>query len=415
MHPNERYTFLVTVFRSPLFVAVAIRVVSRYIATNPISTTSVFSSNREENMRRTFCVSVLLLMAVSIFDTAAALPRFASRTGAKCQSCHINPSGGGMRQVFGVQYGRDELPVPTWSEEFGLDDFSTKLSDFVSIGADFRTLFFYQEKTEANAFFQMQGNIYTNFRIAKKVNMYLSKGLYSGFEVFGLLNILPADGFVKVGKFIPNYGLKMDDHRFFIRQETGFSPERGRAELAGGEIGLSPGHVTVTGGLYNSSEIGSTPTGNRNKALLGKVEGILPLEGGVNIGLGGNVFTRRNIQDLRTTVFGGYGSFSFKNITVLAEGDFIRNTGPGATKDSTGVVMFVECDYVVTPGLDLKVAFDYFDPDKDLKSGSVSRFSFGFEFFPITGVEVRPIYRVVDNKKATFEANEFDLLVHFYF
>ena len=360
--------------------------------------------------------NVALLVAVLVLsDSASALPRFASRTGAKCQSCHVNPSGGGMRQAFGVQYGRDELPVPTWSEEFGLDDFSSKLSEFVSVGADFRTLFFYQEKTKTNAFFQMQGNLYTNFRIAKKVNMYLSKGLYAGFEIFGMLNVLPANGFVKVGKFIPNYGLKMDDHRFFTRQETGFSPERGRTELAGGEVCLSPGPLTITGGVYNSSEIGSTPTGNKNKALLGKVEGIIKVSEDVNIGLGGNVFTKKNEEALRTTVFGGYGSLSYKYFTVLGEGDLIRNTGPGTTKDSTGIVAFIECDYVVTPGFDLKVAFDYFDPDKDLKTGSVSRFSFGFEFFPISGVEVRPIYRVANNRIIIFEKNEFDLLMHFYF
>jgi hypothetical protein len=321
-----------------------------------------------------------------------------------------------MRQAFGVQYGRDELPVPTWSEEFGLDDFSTKLSEFVSVGADFRTLFFYQENggVSTNALYQMQGDLYTNFRLAKKVNVYISKGLYTGFEVFGLLTVLPTNGHIKVGKFIPNYGLKMDDHRFFIRQETGFSPELGRPELTGGEVAFFPGAFSVTGGVYNGNDAGASPTGNKNKALLGRGEGMFKLSEDVHLGLGGNVFTRKSVLDRRTTVFGGFGSLSDKNLTILGEVDLIRNSGTGVSKDSTGLVTFVECDYVVTPGLDLKVAFDYFDPDKDLKTGSTSRVSFGFEFFPISGVEVRPIYRIVKDKPIEMKNDEFDLIVHFF-
>ncbi|HCV42321.1 MAG TPA: hypothetical protein DGH68_02470, partial [Bacteroidetes bacterium] len=202
-------------------------------------------------------IAVLFLLGLLAALPAFALPRFAALTGAKCQSCHINPSGGGMRQAFGVQYGRETLPVPTWSEELGLDDFSTKLTDFVSIGADFRTLYFMQQNPDtgtppqsvkgSNAFWQMQGDIYMNFRLAKKVNIYLDKGLYSGFEIFGLLNILPGNGYVKVGKFTPNYGLKLDDHRAYVKTYTGFSAEAGRPELTGAEVGFQPGPFSITG------------------------------------------------------------------------------------------------------------------------------------------------------------------------
>jgi len=71
-----------------------------------------------------------------------------------------------MRQAFGVQYGRDELPVLQWAGDYSLDEFSTKLSDMVSVGADVRTLYFYQQipdtgegasTSNQNAFWQMQG------------------------------------------------------------------------------------------------------------------------------------------------------------------------------------------------------------------------------------------------------------------
>lgn len=360
-----------------------------------------------------------LLLCFLLAETSFSLPRFASRTGAKCQSCHVNPSGGGMRQAFGLQYGRETLPVPTWSEELGLDDFSTKLSEFVSVGADVRTLFYAQQipdstgqgSTTNNAFFQMQGDVYMNFRLARKVSIYIDKGIYSGFEIFGLLNILPANGHIKIGKFVPNYGTKVDDHRTFIRDQTGFSPERGRSELTGGEVGFSPGPVSVTAGVYNAAD-GFGGGGSSNKAFLGRADGVFKLSEDLFLGLGGNVFSREGGGGSQTTLFGGMGSLSYGDLTISGEVDWIRNKVAGTT--TTGLVSYVEAGYVVTPGVDLKFIYEFYDPNIDVKAGAVSRYSFGFEFFPISGVEVRPVYRISHEDPVDLKNNEFNLLIHFY-
>lgn len=372
-------------------------------------------------MKRAVQFAAVFILGALVSIPSYALPRFASRSGAKCLSCHINPSGGGMRQTFGVQYGRETLPVPTWSDELGLDDFSTRLTDFVSVGADFRTLYFYQQNPDTgippqsvkgtDAFFQMQGDVYMNFRLAKKVNIYLDKGLYSGFEIFGMLNVLPANGFIKVGKFVPNYGTKTDDHRAYIRMYTGFSPELGRPELTGAEVAFLPGPVSITGGVYNATDGFGAGTGS-DKAVLGRAEGIFKATEDLHVGIGGNVFTKMNPAGQRTTLFGGFGSLSYDNLTILGEGDLIENKAAGVK--ITGLVTFVEVDYVLTPGLDLKLGFDFYDPDKDLKTGSMSKYTVGFEFFPISGVEVRPLYRIVKDEPVDIKNDEFQLLVHFY-
>ena len=383
-------------------------------------------------MKRLLNIAAVLFLTMVVGETGEALPRFQSRTGAKCQSCHVNPSGGGMRQAFGQQYGRETLPVPTWSEEFGLDDFSTKLTEAVSVGADFRTLFFIQQLTDSagtnttsnNAFFQMQGDVYLNFKLAKKVNIYLDKGIYSGFEIFGLLNVLPGNGYIKIGKFMPNYGMKVDEHRLFIRTGTGFSAETGRKELTGGEVGFNAGPVNIMGGVFNAADGFGAGTGDK-KAILGRVDGIFKLneEGTVNLGLGANVFTKQAASGMRTTLFGGMGSFSYNNLTILGEVDWMKNKLGGVS--TTGIISYVEADYMATPGLDLKFIYEFADPNVDLKTGAISRYSIGLEFFPISGVEVRPLYRFVsrDLKGASipFDVNlrdysndEFNLVVHFY-
>lgn len=374
-------------------------------------------------MKKLSPLPLFMLLCCVLVEHAVALPRFASRTGAKCQSCHVNPSGGGMRQAFGQQYGRETLPVPTWSNEFSLDDFSSKLTDFVSIGADVRTLYYVQQipdtaggaagtsSTTNNAFFQMQGDVYLNFRIAKKVNIYVDKGIYSGFEIFGMLSILPGNGYIKIGKFLPNYGTRLDDHRTFIRDRTGFNPESGRAELTGAEIGFSPGPVNIMGGVYNAAD-GFGAGVAKNKAVLGRVDGIFKLSEEMHLGLGGNVYTKELGTGSRFTIFGALGSFSLKDLTVFGEVDWIKNKVGGAT--TTGLVSLVEADFVVTPGVDLKFMYEFADPDVDLKTGSISRYSFGLEFFPISGVEVRPLYRVNREDPTNISNNEFNLLIHFY-
>jgi hypothetical protein len=378
-------------------------------------------------------LSVVALLIALSSATTLSLPRFAARTGAKCQSCHVNPSGGEMRQAFGVRYGREELPVPTWSQDFEMEDFTNLIGNVLGIGADMRTMFYTQHS--ANAFFQMQGDLYINLRLAKKVSLFLNKGLYSGFEVFGLLDILPAKGYVKIGKFLPDYGTKLDDHTTFIRTYTGYSPELGRPELTGAEAAISPGPITITGGIYNTADA-LAGSGSSMKAYLGRIEGMFSLAEHINLGLGANYMgngtlsssvTSRIASDAgvnvaapgtagKNTLMGGFGSFSVYDLVLFGEVDYMKTESSGTT--TKGLITYVEADYPVVTGVDLKIAYDFYDPDKDAASGAISRYSAGLEFFPIPGVEVRPMYRWLKTQNvASAESSwtEFQLLFHFYF
>jgi len=128
-------------------------------------------------------------------------------------------------------------------------------------------------------------------------------------------------------------------------------------------------------------------------------------------GLGGNVF-RKEQENGSVTLYGGFGSFSIGDLTLLGEVDLMR-TASGATTVSS-LVAFGEAGYVLTPGVDLKVSYDFFDPDRDLKTGAVSRYSVGVEFFPISGVEVRPVYRILVEEPKNVENNELHILLHIY-
>jgi hypothetical protein len=359
-----------------------------------------------------------LSLVMLLSREAPALPRFAAQTGSKCQSCHVNPAGGGMRNSFGAQYGRQELPVPQWSEAVGLEDLTKLLPSVLGVGADFRTLYLVRNvpdstgrsSTTADEFWQMQGDIYFNFRVAKKVNLYFKKGLYSGFEAFGLLQVLPLNGNVKIGKFVPNYGLRLDDHTAFIRTYTGFSPEAGRPEITGLEAAIAPGSMVVGGGVYNAAD-GFGASGGSEKAYLGRAEGMFEISEGSGLGIGANVFHRKQAAG-STTLYGCFGTFGIGRFTVIGEGDMLKTEN--TLRNTTGVLLYGEASYALVDGFDLKLAYDFYDPDKDFKSGSTSRYSFGAEFFPIGGVEVRPMYRVIVEDPTDIKNNEFHLLFHIY-
>ena len=183
-------------------------------------------------------LSALALAALLSAIPAFSLPRFASRTGLKCQSCHVDPSGGEMRQTFGVQYGRDQLPVPEWSKGSDMTDFSNVITNILGVGADFRTIYYNRkltDSTHSDGLFQMQGDLYVNLKVSQKVFLYLNlnKGVSSGFDAYALMNVLPASGHVKIGRFIPDYGTNMDDHTAYVRQYTRLSPEFDVVERTG--------------------------------------------------------------------------------------------------------------------------------------------------------------------------------------
>jgi len=368
--------------------------------------------------------SILLLIALATLLISApclSLPRFASRTGAKCQSCHVDPSGGEMRQAFGVQYGRDQLPVPAWSMEGEGTDFSNVITNILGVGADFRTLYFSRELSDSsrmNGFFQMQGDLYVNLRVTQKVFLYLNlnKGVTTGFDAFALMNVLPASGHLKIGRFIPDYGTKLDDHTAYIRQYTRLSPEYDLPERTGAEAAVSPGPFTITGGIYNADEGGSIPSSN-SKAYLGRGEGMFRLAEHVSLGLGGNVFSS-SAQGVKNTYYGGFGSFSVGDFTLLGEADWLR-ISPSASalsgNTTTGLVTYTEADYMVVQGVDLKVAYDFYDQDVNYRTGAKSRYTFGLELFPVSGVEVRPLFRLYRQQDPDIGTmTEFDLMLHLY-
>ncbi len=390
--------------------------------------------------------AVLCALVVFVFigtSELSALPKFASRVGAKCQACHVNPTGKGMRNTFGSIYGREELPVRTYKtvvdtaedgkvsmtkeDVTNIDDFSTALTPNFSYGADFRSLYFYEMNNKTSSFFQMQGDLYLNFRVNQHFLIYVDKGLYTGFEVFGLAKVLPLDGYLKAGQFIPAYGTKIDDHNTFIRGGPYFplnpalaAYRQGlvfgqRSEQTGIEAGIAPSIFSLQAGLFNGAPYAGLSGTGATKFKTVSLRGDATIQSErININAGVSLYNDPSSDPTeKLTCYGAFGSITvLKTLTLNGEFDFLKS--PFSGTDVTGEVLFTELNYMVCNGVDLKLGFDFYDPDKDLKTGSNSRITVGGEFFLMSGVEVRPLYRINREKPVEVNNDEFDLMFHFF-
>jgi hypothetical protein len=79
---------------------------------------------------------IVLLAALLFALPAAAEPYIALQTGYKCNVCHVNPTGGGLRNDFGTTFSKMLLPAETI--DTALDKWNGKIGDLVRVGGDLR-------------------------------------------------------------------------------------------------------------------------------------------------------------------------------------------------------------------------------------------------------------------------------------
>ncbi|MGE5313283.1 MAG: hypothetical protein ACM3Q4_01155 [Acidobacteriota bacterium] len=376
------------------------------------------------------CMLFGLLIAACTAHEAFSLPRFSARTGERCQSCHVNPMGRGIRTPSGAAFGRDDLPVPAWKDAVDFDSIGTSIAPTISIGTDVRTLYFYNESDKTGSFFQMEGNLYLDFRLNRKLRLSFSKGLYQGFELFALARVLPAQGWIKAGKFVPAYGVRIDDHNAFIRggrysgaffraippgypQGLRFGE---RAEDTGVEVGLAPSIFTLSAGLFNGTPGGGLTgtSGLKHYAAVLRGDALIDM-GPANLTVGGSFYNSPN-NDVpgKTQFYGGFGMLGIgASLVLIGEVDWL--VSHVIDKEATGRMVYSEVDYTIVDGFELTAGYEFYDPDVSLGNGTVSSVNIGASFYPLSGVELRPFYRINREHPTEITNNEFSVQMHFFF
>jgi len=358
---------------------------------------------------------------------AQAEPYLAIQEGYKCSKCHVNMTGGGKRTDFANIYvqtrlannffdwrnvGKDtsedadyeENPLKTDSKS---SFFSGRLNDYIAIGADFRWLL---ERTETpdnpseNVFNQRKQNIYLEINLIPERLLFYTTFAGGGDaqEIFGLVQgeLLHEPYFVKVGQFFLPYGLRLQDDTAFVRAVTGFT--YGTTDV-GVEIGYEPGpwalHLAVTNGTGSSQETNDSKRLTASAAYVAKY-----------FRLGGSYSSNKNTDGSDTDIYGLNGGAQFGRLGILLAGDVIDDS---TVEQRVGILEF---NFLVVRGNNVKLSYEYHDPNRDIFENANERYSLVYEPFLNQFTQIRTGVRFNDGipQDPSLNTNSYFLELHLF-
>jgi hypothetical protein len=272
----------------------------------------------------------------------------------------------------------------------------------------------------------MTGSIYTNVDLSEDIKAFARYDfIWAIWEAYGVAHILPNNSYIKGGTFQPNYGIRLDDHTAYTRggdlglllTQSGpgliYDP---RYNETGGEVGLYFGEF----GFFTASVGNPRPypfAANSDLAWTLNLKIMPEISDNAALFFGGSFASFRgpippefnNYPAVK--MYGGYAGFGVGNFTVMGEFDIADGF---LFRDTSSTAMMVEVAYTVTKGLDAVVRYDMFDPSSDIEKDQLSRFVFGFEFFPYSFIEIRPQFRL-QIEEADIENNSAVVQFHIWY
>lgn len=377
------------------------------------------------------------LVGLSLFLLLAAMgmappviqaePYLAVREGLKCDFCHVNRTGGGKRTAAFAATADHFLRLPP-SEP--LIDPAGLMGGRVSLGGNLRfnnrTLFRDDpdaqgrvandeifRSTESNEFATGEGVAYLEADlIPSRLTFYLDESFAPGDavsrEVFGLFTGLPWHLYLKVGRFFSPFGLRVQDDAAFSRADTGFNFSD-RDE--GVELGFSNGPYFLAAAVVNSGSVAGSETakqvslnGYYLRTLDGPVRSVL-----LGASAAHNPSTNRDL-------YGLHAGASFWKLTILTEADLIIDEVPGQS-DLNRWAYYSEINWLAIDRLNVKLAYDYADPDDDVSRDERERYSLGLEAFFNKYLQGRLFYRVANDIPQNLSGNVNELMaeMHLFF
>ncbi|HJN77055.1 MAG TPA: hypothetical protein QGF58_24235 [Myxococcota bacterium] len=250
--------------------------------------------------------------------------------------------------------------------------------------------------------FLMQDDVYLTLGVTKSFSLYVDYGVGSGsLEAFALKQLGDSGGYVKVGQFVHAYGLKLPNHRTYIREEgLGIEPN---LREAGVEVRITPGKLNAYLSVINGTALTGGLNPDWKPAVTGRADvNLSPGPAMLTFGASGwyepggavetenyQEFDRRTL-DLRA---GPYLMLSAGKFTVLAEADYRRTSDNAAETLTTSYVTYTELDFAPRQGLDLQLFYEAWDPEITLTPNLMHRAGAGFELFPSGFSEIRVLYR----------------------
>jgi hypothetical protein len=350
--------------------------------------------------------------------TAQGEPYMTVREGYKCSQCHVNKTGGGARTDYAKVYMETRLAAspgslfrPAGDPAKGTDLGHGRLTPYVAVGADLRTDYtatkmdhasatsqFDRPKTceschastggggkRAEAFLRLEAlpDVATIVYQASLVPNNVTKELYA------VLDVLPGNGYVKVGTFRLPTGLQNTfDTPFQHASQGGYQGLLGLETVrakGGIEFGFEPGPFSISVSLTNADDTDQATNSQRVMASAYAVS---------RLGTLGLAYASDPVTNQRTrTLTEMYAGFSIGRLTLLGQLDQLedKDSSAGTTVKQMGVLG--EADFLLAKGHNLRLLYEARDPDLDTKNDIRDRASVIYEPFLTPYLQLRAGYR----------------------
>ena len=356
--------------------------------------------------------AILAIALLTVCSVATAEPYLAVMKGMQCSSCHSHPSGGGKRNVYGNVFAQTELPAQR------IGDPSAKLwtgevFEWLSVGADIRGGYESVDVPSASSqseFEITRGTAYVEANLVpNRLSIYIDQQFapdsVENRELYLKLKTSDSRFHIAAGQFFLPYGLRLQDDSAFVRRATGINfniPDRG--VQVGYESGPWSTQVSVTNGT------GLGPVLDSSDQISFVAQYVQPLwRAGVSFNSNDSPAGDRQMQN---------AFFGLKTgpVVWLGELDFISDDVPGASSQDA-LAGLIEGNWLFRKGHNLKVSYEYLDPNDSISEDHQVRWSLLWEYTPMQFLQARFGARLYDGiPQVPFQnRDEFFVELHGFF
>jgi hypothetical protein len=336
---------------------------------------------------------VRVVGAVALLACAAAAnaePYLAAQMGLKCAQCHVNPTGGGMRTVFGNTFAQTQFAAKRIGAEEDL--WTGQVMKFLSVGGNARANWNFSDIPNAGSshdFAIEEARAYLDFGvIPNRLSVYLDQrfapGNSTNLEANVRYWITENQFYVKAGRMYLPFGYRFEDDNAFVRQLSGINMQ---APDEGVEIGFEKGAWSTQLALGNGT--GGAPEVDDGKQIVARTEYVQSVWR-----VGASLVANHTDAGDRQGA-GVFGAVRAGPVTLLGEVDYIDDDSIGASGRKL-MASIAEADWKLRQGHNLKLAFEWFEPDRDVDEDEQTRTSLLYEWSPIQFIQLRAGVRVYD-------------------
>jgi hypothetical protein len=330
-------------------------------------------------------MAVLLMAGAEV----RAEPYLAAQMGLKCMQCHVNPTGGGLRSVYGNTFAQTVLA----HKRLGADEdlWTGQVMKFLAVGGNARANYNWEDvphQTGTNEFSIEEARVYLDFgvipnRLSVYVDQRVAPDNSTNMEANIRYWITEGGLYVKAGRMYLPFGYRFEDDNAFVRQLSGINMQ---APDEGLEFGFERGNWSAQLAISNGAGGGAETDPGKQAAT--RVEYVRTRwRAGASLLYNDTDFGSR-------TGAGAFGAFNLGPVTLLGELDYFDDDSIG--NGTKLMATLTEADWKLAQGHNLKFTYEWFEPNDDVDEDEQTRASVLYEWSPIQFVQLRAGVRVYD-------------------